>query len=350
MQGRTEGDWWQESSATWMEEVAYPQADDYLQYLCDFLLPSSRSLDSGSAFSSDRRIYGSSIFSHFLAERYGRDIVREIWDEHGRRANALMENFDRILRRHTPGGLDDAVNEFGVWNYFTGSRFQEGFYAEGFKYPEIPVEPVATVAGVAVVDSGRVDHLASAYVLLEPRLRTGGVTLTTELERSRWRQRLVLVSPDAVEVTPLDNSSPLAIDDWDLYDEILLVVSNTDIVGINFNYTVAAQYDPLMTEQPLPLAFVLGDSYPNPFLPGRHAETSIPYELNTVSFATTLSIFTAAGELVREYDLDQRSPRAHKAKWDGRNADGELVSSGMYHLLLTAAGRRSAGTLAVIRE
>ena len=44
-QGR-EGIWWQESSATWMEEVAYPEADDYLQYLCDFIRSPERSLES----------------------------------------------------------------------------------------------------------------------------------------------------------------------------------------------------------------------------------------------------------------------------------------------------------------
>ena len=33
----TDGVWWQESTSTWMEEVAYPHIDDYLQYLPSFL-------------------------------------------------------------------------------------------------------------------------------------------------------------------------------------------------------------------------------------------------------------------------------------------------------------------------
>lgn len=39
--------WWREASATWMEEVAYPEADDYLQYLDSFLMYPDRSLNSG---------------------------------------------------------------------------------------------------------------------------------------------------------------------------------------------------------------------------------------------------------------------------------------------------------------
>lgn len=343
-----DGIWWEEASATWMEEVAYPEADDYLQYLCDFLLTNNRSLDSGSL--SDRRIYGSSIFSHFLDQRYGRDTVRKVWEEHGRRANSLMENFDRILRRITPGGLDEAINEFGVWNYFTGLRYRDGFYEDGDKYPTIPVETVNLVGDVAVKDSGRVDHLASAYVVFRPQLRTGGVTIATELERSRWRRRLALVSADGVEVKELDNSTPIKLLDWDLYDEVILVISNTDIVGIGYTYSVSAHYKTDMTDQPLPLTFSLGQNFPNPFRPGDHIETRIPYELRTASFATKLVIFTPDGELVRTFDLQQRSPRTYTVVWDGRNEAGRLVNSGLYYYVLKANGNERSGTLAVVRN
>ena len=107
----SEGIWWQESSATWMEEVAYPEADDYLQYLCDFIRSPERSLESH--FPGGRRIYGSAIFSHFLDQRYGRQVVREIWEEHRRRESASLGNFHRAspalrgprTRRGRPQGL-----------------------------------------------------------------------------------------------------------------------------------------------------------------------------------------------------------------------------------------------------
>ena len=55
--------WWQESTSTWMEEVAYPEVDDYLQYLPSFLGSPHRALNSGSRVGADFHIYGTSIFS-----------------------------------------------------------------------------------------------------------------------------------------------------------------------------------------------------------------------------------------------------------------------------------------------
>ena len=236
----SEGYWWQESSATWMEDVAYPEADDYLQYLCDFIRSPERSLESPSP---GRRVYGSAIFSHFLDQRYGRQVVREIWEEHARRESASLENFQRALQSF--GGLGEAVNEFAVWNYFTGERHREGFYGEGHKYPVIEVHP-RQVGDDALEDSGRVDHLASAYLVLEP-LGEGGVTISTDFEGLRWLRRLALVSPDSVEVKALDRNTPVEVVDWNFYSAVVLVVSNTAFAGIGFPYSVSAQYGSGMT-------------------------------------------------------------------------------------------------------
>ena len=42
--GRT-GTWWQEASSTWMVEVAYPEVDDYLQYVPSVLRQPERALE-----------------------------------------------------------------------------------------------------------------------------------------------------------------------------------------------------------------------------------------------------------------------------------------------------------------
>ena len=93
-----DGIWWQESTSTWMEEVAYPEIDDYLQYLPSFLGVPHRALNSGGRLGSDFHIYGTSIFSHFLDQRYNREVNRLIWEELARRASARLEHFDRALR------------------------------------------------------------------------------------------------------------------------------------------------------------------------------------------------------------------------------------------------------------
>ena len=82
---------------------------------------------------------------------------------------------------------------------------------------------------------------------------------------------------------------------------------------------------------------VLLPNYPNPFNP----ETWIPYQLAEPA-DVTISIYAADGKLIRTLDLGHRSvgiyvSRSRAAYWDGRNALGEPVASGVYFYTLTAA-------------
>ena len=71
-------------------------------------------------------------------------------------------------------------------------------------------------------------------------------------------------------------------------------------------------------------------NYPNPFNP----ETWIPYELATDT-NVQITIYDAQGVIIRTLSLGHQSAgyytgRDRAAYWDGRNAFGELVASGLY--------------------
>ena len=77
-------------------------------------------------------------------------------------------------------------------------------------------------------------------------------------------------------------------------------------------------------------------NYPNPFNP----ETWIPYQL-AEDAEVTLTIYAADGRIVRTLALGQQSAgnyhsKSRAAYWDGRNAVGEPVASGVYFYTLTA--------------
>ena len=104
--------------------------------------------------------------------------------------------------------------------------------------------------------------------------------------------------------------------------------------------TPAYQRGILMLEQLLvmltPKETALLPNYPNPFNP----ETWIPYQLAEPA-EVTVSIYAADGRLVRTLALghqpvDMYQSRGHAAYWDGRNALGEPVASGVYFYTLTA--------------
>ena len=90
-------------------------------------------------------------------------------------------------------------------------------------------------------------------------------------------------------------------------------------------------------------------NYPNPFNP----ETWIPYELAEAA-EVTVSIHASDGTLVRTLELGQLPAgvyqnRSRAAYWDGRNAQGEPVASGVYFYTLIA-GDFSATRKMLIRK
>ena len=88
--------------------------------------------------------------------------------------------------------------------------------------------------------------------------------------------------------------------------------------------------------QPTPEKTVLLANYPNPFNP----ETWIPYQLAQPA-EVAVCIHTANGALVRTLPLGEvpagvYQSRARAAYWDGKNAHGEPVASGVYFYTLKA--------------
>jgi hypothetical protein len=347
-----DGIWWQEATATWMEEIAYPDVDDYLQYLSSFLLQPEKSLDSGSRFATDFHIYGASIFAHFLHQRYDADLMRAIWQALGDRGTADISQFDRVIRSYDAGGLASAMAEFSVWNYFTGHRHRSGYYHEGDKYPAVRTRDIAidvTAPRTPVEREASVDHLSATYLRLEPGISSGGVSLDVDFVSGRWRKHLILAGSDSVQVLTVGEDMQY-VTGWDQYNEVVLVLTEIDPVGAAFGYQARITYDPDLLDVPLPTAMRLGPVYPNPFRSRIHQQLWLPYALDESSPVTRLSILDGAGRLVRRFDLGQRGQRRDTQAWDGTNDAGEPVGSGVYYAVLDAAGGQVRSQLAVIRE
>ena len=86
----------------------------------------------------------------------------------------------------------------------------------------------------------------------------------------------------------------------------------------------------------IPKETALFPNFPNPFNP----ETWIPYRLSEDA-DVTLTIYDTTGVVVRRLDIGHQlaghyADRGRAAYWDGRNARGESVASGVYFYTLTA--------------
>ena len=105
----------------------------------------------------------------------------------------------------------------------------------------------------------------------------------------------------------------------------------------------------LRETETVPKATALLANYPNPFNP----ETWIPYQLAKEA-DVTLRIYAIDGTLVRTLALGHQPAgmyqnRSRAAYWDGRNAIGEPVASGLYFYTLTA-GEFTATRKMLIRK
>ncbi len=169
--------------------------------------------------------------------------------------------------------------------FYTPPALESG-YREGFDKLTIPV----TEAPVPVLPPGGGGGLAGDGIVFAP-------SLLTALEREQIQEQIDLLiatgdrSPDALKTL--------------IYLQQLLATARPGKTQLLANY-------------------------PNPFNP----ETWIPYELATDT-DVRLTIYNAQGGVVRTLQLGQQSAgyyrdRERAAYWDGHNALGERVASGIY--------------------
>ena len=90
-------------------------------------------------------------------------------------------------------------------------------------------------------------------------------------------------------------------------------------------------------------------NYPNPFNP----ETWIPYQLSEAS-PVSVSIYDTTGKMVRKLSLGFQSAgfynsRERAAYWDGKNALGERVASGIYFYQLTTPSFQQTRRLVILK-
>ena len=117
-------------------------------------------------------------------------------------------------------------------------------------------------------------------------------------------------------------------------------------VGANFQRGLAV-LEELLEPFLIPDASSLLHNYPNPFNP----ETWLPYQL-AKSSDVTFSIYSVNGTLVRTLSLGYQAAGVYRSKsraayWDGRNALGEPVASGVYFYTLTAGDFIATGKMLI---
>jgi len=260
--------WFDEATSNWMMDICYPNEDDYIEYIdgpqYDWLSVPELTLE-GHDLSEDQntnktlRWYGSSIFAFYLAKKYDNDVILEIWE---RLVPDTVEGIDGVvaeLEAAAPGGrattLDDALSDFCVWNYYTGTDVVDTttYYTEGNEFGEIYISHTHNTYPVTPqTPSTRLpDHYGSNYIEFTPaEAGPGNLVLAFDGKDSAdWKIKVVKVDPsgdDSVSEMTLDGDKKgsLTVNNFgssSTYRKVALIATATSDSGDDNTYSYSAQ-------------------------------------------------------------------------------------------------------------
>ena len=100
----------------------------------------------------------------------------------------------------------------------------------------------------------------------------------------------------------------------------------------------------LLRHNSLPRFTVLQPSFPNPFNPS----TAIRYQL-ALPVDVRLRIYSATGQVVREWSVSQQQPGEYTVMWDGRDAAGKAAANGVYVCEMRAGDYRGVRRMLMLK-
>ena len=248
----------------------------------------------------------------------------------------------------TPGAPDDGFPIEGGKGYIVNVPETRNFAFVGSQWinqmEDAAAAPLARPNQTwAFVVNGKLDGIAytNGYTV-EVRNRRTNTVMTAEVRGNYF----------AAATADLNYRSVVEVG-----DTLELIVSDADgnVVSERFGFTVDTTHleNAVMTVSldsiGAPKRSQLLQNYPNPFNP----ETWIPYQLSEDS-SVSVSIYDTTGKLIRTLQLGFQSAgfynsRERAAYWDGRNALGERVASGIYFYQLTTPSFQQTRRLVIVK-
>ena len=248
----------------------------------------------------------------------------------------------------TPSAPDDGFSIEGAKGYIVSLPEARDIVFTGAKWMNqtaVAAAPLATTSHQmwAFVVSGYLEGMQhyDGYLVTVRNLRTNTVmearvrgnyfaTATADLN-----YRSVVELGDTLELTVTDTRGNIVSEKF----------SFTLNIGSLANAVLSVTLDGIGT----PKQSLLLQNYPNPFNP----ETWIPYRLSEDG-PVSLSIYDAKGTLVRTLSLGYQSAgfyqrQGRAAYWDGRNALGEPVASGVYFYQLVTPSFQQTRRMLILK-
>ncbi len=339
-----------EITSTWFEDVAYDQVNDYLAYLLNKRrepLGFFQTLHLPLSYANGWHEYGACLWLHYLVKKLGKErfrfrsnVVYDSWQRSAQEpALAAMKTVLESPAHALP--YSEALREFGEWCFFTGARSDTlRYFDEGNVYPQIDFS--AQFDGRPKTFRVNQDTLITASlnpsaihvyraIRLGQDLRFFLQPTVSGNDLSRWK--LTTISGDLQQgfskqsgtgLASLDVQAPAGEDTV----VIMVVHANPSTANPAVNYQLEVS---LIGQQQLVNA--LDKPYPNPFRYNDGRLLVVPFHIRERAKVEAV-LLREDGQVVQKMNMGTLPAGPHRVVWNGLNASGGRVASGVYFLRL----------------
>jgi hypothetical protein len=243
--------------------------------------------------------------------------------------------------------LNSDVNQDGYWATLADLMYMITYIQEKGSAPYVEPGPQREVVEVMISDESTVSFSINSqtevggllFLFKGTNLDSENVKLSSEIQdmdlythKDGDQFRVMIMSTEGKYISPGD--IPLfRLEGEKDFDSMEISVCDTEgnLMGIKKIYQEPSN---------LPSGYTLSQNYPNPFNP----VTSIHYTVATshgeaVDNSTqhvTLKVYNILGQLVKILVDEDKHPGSYQVVWDGKDQNGEEVSSGIYFYKLKA--------------
>ncbi|MFN8177128.1 MAG: MXAN_6640 family putative metalloprotease [bacterium] len=350
----TEGPSWAELDAVWMEDIVYPQVNEYRYWVA---AGTHSQLDQPwtSLLVSDSTGYEDCLWEHYMSGMWGAAVVRDYWTRRAQNVTetALTSYQETLVTR----GSDwrRAYAGYLEWCWFTGARAIPGFaFPDAAELYRMELMEYA-ISSYPCTRTGTVQPLASnprrynqGNAVGSPRIlfdgddSSAGLVLSVIGKRndgSFW-----------IDEPPLDAGNVcnyLVAEPWSDFQYVGILVTNGDPWGPPAAY----QLD-ILDEAPVGVA----TSPPRASVPRLSAQpnpargaVTLTLDLPRAS-AGPLRILDVRGRTVRTLALaPSAAGRRSVVVWDARDDGGRAVPAGVYWAEMDAGASRLARRITLLR-
>ena len=239
----SEGSWFMELDATYMEDIVFDAVDDNYNYLSGFMdSPQTSLMDN-----SPGHKYASFIWAMYLAENFDTTLNVAVWE--GARYASILDTYADSLETNYNWSIDSAYVDFTYWNFCTSTRDDGLHYEEAANYPLISIGASYSSYPVSLSNSpSNVSGYAESYIAFYPGSEIGKLKITFNGSNTReWAAYIIkstTINSHEIEFILLDTLGYLGeivIPEFENYYSVTLVAVNTEEFSSGVLYTYAAE-------------------------------------------------------------------------------------------------------------